>query len=109
MAGVQTSEVNASARRSDHPGGQVGRPFQAVPSSRSRLAGVVSKSTGVRRPSGAVLGGCESRGDGQECPSYSSRFPLSSDTTTSVRNPSGIVTIPGWLNGTSGITVLGIP
>src|SRR5688572_29303381 len=30
------------------------------------------------------------------------RLPLvSSDTTTSVANPSGIVTMPGWLNGMS--------
>ena len=28
------------------------------------------------------------------------RLCVISDTTTSVRNPSGIVTMPGWLNGT---------
>ena len=29
--------------------------------------------------------------------------PVSSETTTATRNPSGIVTMPGWLNGTSAL------
>ena len=42
--------------------------------------------------------------DGHMCPSYAATsvfgFFVSSDTTIKVRKPSGIVTIPGWLNGT---------
>lgn len=44
------------------------------------------------------------KADGHMCPSYAATsvfgFFVSSDTTIKVRKPSGIVMIPGWLNGT---------